>query len=320
MKYMYIPTLLSLLVTAAVSVSFVACAHEASSSAETSVPHEKSPAHSEKTTASATRVAPTSASAQVVPSSASTQTEPRTPAAAETPPGTLNSGHAWSASDPALKYGDLTIWKLQEMAQSRQYDDLNKLFNHGLSMERLPVGYAAGRGSRVLNIGGAFGKILVAITGANWYGKIFYNSADPKNSHGLNRIRQRLGDSDTPIEPMGAFTTQLRDAHELVPEVTSNFVILNYAHPESKNPPNIQEVLIKKIPVYDVMVAVPGKYGPLYVGKTWYGSYDSNGEFHAQNAKKLIAWYFLDYNAGALREQQDRMEIKIDPNAETKAL
>ena len=234
------------------------------------------------------------------------------------PPTTLNNGAPWSANDPALKSGELTIWKLQQMAQTKQFDELNRLFDHGLSMDRLPTGYAAGRGARVLGVGGFVGKTLVAITGGNWYGKLFFNSKDPASSHGLNRIRETLGDADSQIRPIGAFTTKLMnpgDLKDYAPTVNSNFVILNYSHPVSTTN-DIQEKLLKVIPVYDVMVAVPGKYGPVYVGKTWLGHYDKNDDFHALNKNKLIAWYFLDFNPAALTEQINRQELKIDTNSE----
>ena len=67
----------------------------------------------------------------------------------------------------------------------------------------------------------------------------------------------------------------------------------------------MQEFLGTKLHVYDVMVAVKGKYGPIFVGKTWLGKYDKNGEFTASNPDKLAARYFLDFNEGALKEQSE---------------
>jgi len=65
-------------------------------------------------------------------------------------------------------------------------------------------------------------------------------------------------------------------------------------------------------------VAVKGKYGPVFIGKTWLGKYDKQGEFTAFNPDKLIAWYFLDFNDGALKEQQEKhwdgsQEELLDP-------
>jgi hypothetical protein len=53
------------------------------------------------------------------------------------------------------------------------------------------------------------------------------------------------------------------------------------------------------------MVAVKGKYGPVFVGKTWLGKYDDKGEFTAHDPDKIIGYYFLDFNEGALREQRE---------------
>jgi hypothetical protein len=222
----------------------------------------------------------------------------------------------WRASDPALKRGDLTVWKLKELAQNKDFETLERLFKSGVSLDRLPVGYAAGTGARVLGMPTEAGLTLIDnLTGLNWRGKIFFESKDPKASHGLNRIRRIMNGDRVPIVPMAAFETRLMSRHELVPEVTSNFVILNYTHPLTV--PYWQERILTKIQVYDIMVAVPGKYGPVYVGKTWLGSYNESGEFRAYNPSELIAWYFLDFNQGALDEQMshhwdDSPESPID--------
>lgn len=208
----------------------------------------------------------------------------------------------WSRNDPRMRAGELTVWKLKEMAQNGQFEALNQLFNNGYSMDSLPVGYSAGAGARVLGINQALGgQALDSLTGDNWRGKYFYAQA-PRVSHGLNRIREKLFISSTPIVPMAKFTTQLLDRHPLVPDAKSNMVILNYADPKTK--PYLQELILTQIQVYDVMVAVPGKFGPIYIGKTWLGSYDKNSEFTAYNSDHLIAWFFLDFNVDALQEQR----------------
>lgn len=209
-----------------------------------------------------------------------------------------------SHDDPILKQGDLTVWKLQELAQKGEFVTLENLFNNGVSLDRLPVGYATGTGARVLGLPTQLGvTVLDSLTGANWRGKIFFASSDPRSSRGLNRIRRVLNGDRVPILPMAAFTTKLLDSDPLVPGVSSNFVILNYAQPRTKD--YWQELALTKIQVYDVMVAVPGKYGPVYVGKTWLGSYDKKGEFHAFVENRLVAWYFLDFNQAALEEQME---------------
>jgi len=101
---------------------------------------------------------------------------------------------------------------------------------------------------------------------------------------------------------MAKFVTKLLDSHPLAPKAKSNLVILNYADLQTR--PYWQETLLSKVPVYDVQVAVKGKYGPVFIGKTWLGKYDKQGEFTASNPDKLIAWYFIDFNEGALKEQQ----------------
>ena len=208
----------------------------------------------------------------------------------------------WSKNDPRMRAGDLTVWKLKEMAQNGQFDELNVLFNNGYSMDSLPIGYSAGTGARVLGINQALGgQALDSLTGDNWRGKFFY-SQGPRLSHGLNRIREKLFISSSPIVPMAKFTTQLLDSHPLVPDAQSNMVILNYADPKTK--PYLQELILTQIQVYDIMVAVPGKFGPIYIGKTWLGSYDKNGSFNAFNSDQLIAWFFLDFNVDALQEQR----------------
>jgi hypothetical protein len=55
----------------------------------------------------------------------------------------------------------------------------------------------------------------------------------------------------------------------------------------------------------DLQVAVKGKYGPVYIGKTWFGKYDKSGEFTASVPHKVVGFYFLDFNEGALKEQKE---------------
>src|SRR5262245_11521713 len=62
----------------------------------------------------------------------------------------------YSHDDPSLRTGDggLTVWTLQEMAQGNRFNELNNLFNNGLTMYTLPVGYAAGTAVPVLDLAG----------------------------------------------------------------------------------------------------------------------------------------------------------------------
>jgi hypothetical protein len=198
---------------------------------------------------------------------------------------------------------DLTIWSLQELAQNKRFDVLNELFNnHGINLEKLPMGYAAGAGARVLDIDNSkTSELLDNLVGKSWRGKLFFFSDDPKKSMGLNRIKKTVL-TKTSITPMASFVTQLLDKHSLVPEAKSNVVILNYAKPVTKK--YWQELALTQIQVYDVMVAVPGKYGPVFIGKTWLGKYHKDRNFEANDKDKLMAWFFLDFSGKALEVQK----------------
>lgn len=240
----------------------------------------------------------------------------------------------WDANDLQLKCGDLTVEKLQAMAltaqQTGDWGPLNNLFNHGLNMSSLPIGYSAGKGIPFPILKNeALNKALEALTADHWRGKIFFDSGDPTQSHGLNRISPLyLLGPFRHYTPMAAFQTYLLtpdDAKgiftqpQLATGITSNYVVLNYALPKEKmgdpaidkaRDPAVETVLTLNYPagapVFDVMVAVPGKYGPVYVGKTWLGKYDLHQKGHpftARNVDQLIAWYFLDFNQGALDAQ-----------------
>ncbi|MBS1971754.1 MAG: hypothetical protein JSU04_15690 [Bdellovibrionales bacterium] len=202
-----------------------------------------------------------------------------------------------------LKPEEITVWSLQTLAQSGRLDILNDLFNnYGLPITQLPTGYAAGTGARVFDLGTPlFAKLLDDLTGANWRGKIFYPSENPVKSMGLNRIKQTLV-LKTAITPMASFVTEIHPKHPLVPDAKSAVVTLNYAKPVTKN--YWQELALTQIEVYDVMVPVQGKYGPIFIGKTWLGSYAKDRSFRTKDPNQLIAWFFLDFNAEALAVQQ----------------
>ncbi len=206
----------------------------------------------------------------------------------------------YSENDPEMKSGQLTVWSLQQMAEAKKFTELNKLFNNGRSMNSLPTGYSAGAGARVLALPGAAGRAIDGLTGSKWKGKYFFPTGRHE-SHGLNRIKKSLTLPLMPVVLMANFSTQLVSSHSLVPDAKSNMVTLNYANPVTHNYP--LELLLKGIQVYDLMVAVPGKYGPVYIGKTWIGDYKSNGNFSATNKNQLVAWFFLDFNDEAFKEQ-----------------
>jgi len=223
---------------------------------------------------------------------------------------TLHEQHpvkGYEHNDPSLKTGEggLTVWDLQKMAQEKKYSELDKLFNNGLTMNALPVGLAAGAAARVFDVDSKLiADALDALTGKNWRGKVFFSSDNKRVSQGRNRIKAHFMLPRSPIVPMAKFVTKLLDSHPLAPQAKSNLVILNYADLQTR--PYWQEMALTKVPVYDVQVAVKGKYGPVFIGKTWLGKYDKRGEFTASNPDKLIAWYFIDFNEGALKEQRER--------------
>ena len=210
-------------------------------------------------------------------------------------------------NDPGLRTGanGLTVWALQEMTQRKQFKELNDLFNDGLSMNTLPEGLAAGAAARALDIDNkTISEALDSFAGKNWRGKVFFTSNNKRVSEGRNRVKAHVLLPNSPIVPMCKFDTMLLDSHPLVPEAKSNLVILSYPDPRTR--PYPLELAFRKVQVYDVQVAVRGKYGPVFIGKTWLGKYDKQGEFTASSPDKLIAWYFLDFNDGALKEQREK--------------
>jgi len=212
---------------------------------------------------------------------------------------------SYDHGDPSLRtgHGGLTIWALQKMAQEKRFKELDDLFSNGLTMNALPVGYAAGAAARVLDVDNKpIAEALDHLTGRNWRGKVFFTSNSKRVSEGRNRMRESLLRANSPIVPMAKFVTRLLDGHPLAPGVISNVVILNYADVRTR--PYVQERALSMVPVYDVQVAVRGQYGPVFVGKTWLGKYDKQGEFTASHPDRLIAWYFLDFNDDAIREQR----------------
>jgi len=214
---------------------------------------------------------------------------------------------SYNHGDSSLRTGEggLTAWKLQQMAQQKRFDELNALFDDGLDMNGLPVGYAAGAAARVANVDSKLiADALDSLAGENWRGKIFFASTDRTVTKGRNRIRKSLLLPKAPIIPMARFDGYLVDGDPLTPEAKSNLVVLNYADPETR--PYWQELALMRAPVYDVMVATRGQYGPVFVGKTWLGKYDEHKKFTAADPDELICWYFLDFNAGALAEQREK--------------
>jgi len=219
---------------------------------------------------------------------------------------TENRVAGYDHDDPSLRTGDggLTIWDLQKMAQEKRLNELNELFDNGLTMNALPVGVCAGTAARVLDLNvGSIPEWLDWFAEKSWRGKIYFSSNNKRVSEGRNRVRSSLLNPLSPFIPMCKFKTTLVDSHPLAPKAKSNIVILDYSDPLTE--PYMLERLVKQIPLIDLMVAVKGKYGPVFVGKTWLGRYDEKGEFTASNPDKLSNWYFLDFNEAALKEQHE---------------
>jgi hypothetical protein len=217
-----------------------------------------------------------------------------------------DSSKGYDHDDPSLGTGEagLTVWTLQKMFQEKRYDELDDLFDNGLTMNSLPVGMSAGAGGGAVDIGiDLINECLTWVGEKLWRGKIFFSSNNKRVSEGRNRMKRSIFNPSSPFVPMAKFTTRLLDSHPLAPNAKSNVVILNYADMRTK--PYLAELLGAEVQAYDVQVAVKGKYGPVFVGKTWLGKYDEKGEFTARDPGRIVARYFLDFNEGALREQRE---------------
>ena len=100
-------------------------------------------------------------------------------------------GTVFDHNDPSLKtgLGGLTVWDLKRMVEEKRFSELENLFNNGLNMNSLPVGYAAGAAFGLL---GGESKLITEwldiLVDRNWRGKVFFSSNDKRVSQGRNRI------------------------------------------------------------------------------------------------------------------------------------
>ena len=183
--------------------------------------------------------------------------------------------------DPSLRTGEggITIWTLQKMLQEKRYDELNRLFDNGLTMNSLPIGISAGAGGAAFDrttflfpwavpfadlLGYRYWPIDIGIDLTNesvtrfalnlWRGKIFFPSNNKGVSQGRNRMRKSVYDPFSSFVPMAKFTTMLLDSHPVAPGAKSNLVVLNYSDPTTE--PYLLEILATQVHGYDVMVAV----------------------------------------------------------------
>src|SRR5262249_59579131 len=100
-----------------------------------------------------------------------------------------NAIMGYDYDDPSLKTGadGITVWTLHEMAQRKQFKELNDLFNNGLTMNSLPVGLAAGAAARVLDIDNkVIAEGLDFLAGENWRGEVLFSSNNKKGFKSRN--------------------------------------------------------------------------------------------------------------------------------------
>jgi hypothetical protein len=211
---------------------------------------------------------------------------------------------------------NLTVWELQDMSKTEQgRRAIDEMFEGpgDLDATVLPTGPAAGAGASVFNINfEPLDTVLKFLVKDNWKGKVFFPSADGQLSMGLNRIanakienglnnpEQSDPNYTVNVDHIASFVTYLQDRGP----GRAKMVILNYSEPRTEKSTWHELLLDKWIEVYDVMVPVKGKYGTIYLGKTWQGHYNpSNHKFTANNPDKLIARFYLDFNPGALAAQ-----------------
>ena len=241
-------------------------------------------------------------------------------------------GSLYLETDEALRVaGDgITIGDLQALAHhaprsERHTELLLKIFNeYGVSMSYLPRGFSAGLAAALdfsdeLDASDA----LEALTGRAWYGKYFERPEEcSRVTRGANRIAKNLRvDFVARLIPQHLIGSYVENPEELDIRARSNYVDLNYKSPlpgkrrTGLDEPNSHEsdpllnplaAAVKRLGVYDLCVVVPGRNGPIVVGRTWFGEYADNAE-QTYSASRLdgkqIAWFFLDFNEAAIEEQ-----------------
>ncbi len=244
-------------------------------------------------------------------------------------------GSLYLETDDALKVdGDgITIEDLQTIAHRaptdpRHVELLLKIFNeYGVSMSYLPRGFSAGRAASIdLSDDVDASSALEHLTGRLWYGKYFER---PDQCLRLTRGANRIGKNARvdfvarllPQDLVGSFVENLEG---LDINARSNYVDLDYkvtlpkqrrtaldepnTHSED-NFPVLRRIagLVEKLGVYDLGVMIPGRNGPILVGRTWLGEYADNAQqtYSASSLDgKQIAWFFLDFNEAAIESQE----------------
>jgi len=78
--------------------------------------------------------------------------------------------------------------------------------------------------------------------------------------------------------------------------------------------------LVETLGVYDLGVIIPGRHGPILVGRTWLGEYADNAE-QTYSATLLdgrqIAWFFLDFNQEAIEAQDAPSNRRVEFTAKS---
>ena len=238
------------------------------------------------------------------------------------------TGRPYSDDSDSLKVGPtgVTTYTLKEMIDNGQEKIVLDYFNnYGVNMISLPAGYAAGTGARIfgLDVDSLTSRLLGILTGKSWYGKFFEGTDECRiTSTGANRIwSEDRVEFVTQIIPKD----QLHRYTNIAVNPRSNVVELNYSdtrpgysrsidsrNSKQRDPLGTVARLVEKLGIYDLIVAIPGRYGPIWLGRTWRGDYSGQGPEHRpdfepyfkDDSQKQIAWFFLDFNEAALAKQR----------------
>lgn len=245
-------------------------------------------------------------------------------------------------TDASLRVEDgITIQDLQAIAHEAPTDPqhrdlLLKIFNeYGVSMSYLPRGFAAGLGASIdLSDDVDASNVLEHLTGALWYGKYFER---PNQCSRLARGANRIGgnariDFVARLIPGDQIDRFVENAASLGVDARSDYVDLNYkltlpgmrrmsledpnTHSDDAFPVlRLLAGLVERLGVYDLGVMIPGKNGPILVGRTWLGEYADNREqtYSATSLEgRQIAWFFLDFNEAAIRAQETPRRSRVE--------
>ena len=194
-------------------------------------------------------------------------------------------------------------------------------------MSYLPRGFSAGLGAAIdLSENRDASDALEHLTGKVWQGKYFERPDQClRLTRGANRIARNIRiDFVARLIPQDLIDHYVQGPEGLDIHARSNYVDLDYKSTqpqkrrESPEQPNTyadddfpvlrrMAGLVEKVGVYDLGVMIPGRNGPILVGRTWLGEYaDNREETYSASALegKQIAWFFLDFNEGAIAAQE----------------